>query len=118
METQAAVIVFGRSVGLHNFRYKHLLGLGGGDGKAYAAVNESAPYGDSFEVEKIECVNHVTKRMGTALRNLVEKQKAIEQPIGGRGKLTEKRIKQLTNYYGRAIRDNPGDLNKMEQALF
>ncbi|XP_076451528.1 uncharacterized protein LOC143287427 [Babylonia areolata] len=116
METKAAVIMFGRSVELHNFRYKHL--LGDGDAKAHAAVNESAPYGDGFLVEKIECVNHVTKRMGTALRNLVEKQKAIKQPIGGRGKLTEKRIKQLTNYYGRAIKDHAGDLSKMEQAVW
>ncbi|XP_076449178.1 uncharacterized protein LOC143285666 [Babylonia areolata] len=93
METQAAVIMFGRSVELHNFRYKHL--LGDGDAKAHNAVNESAPYGDGSNVEKIECVNHVTKRMGTALQNLVEKQKAIKQPTGGRGKMTEN--KQLTN---------------------
>ncbi|KAK7490702.1 hypothetical protein BaRGS_00018119 [Batillaria attramentaria] len=44
--------------------------------------------------------------METALRTLVEKRKAQKLPTGGGGKLTEQRIKQLTNYYGRVIKDN------------
>ena len=116
METQAALRMWGRSMDLHNLRYKYM--LTDGDAKAYSAVCDDAPYGEDFVIEKLDCVNHVTKRMGTALRNLVEKQKSMKQPIGGRGKLTEERIKQLTNYYGRAIKDNKGDLHKMEQAVW
>ncbi|KAL8574975.1 hypothetical protein ACOMHN_064506 [Nucella lapillus] len=111
METGAAVIRFGRSLELLNFRCTHL--LGDGDVKAHAAVNEEAPYGDC-SIERMEGVNYVTKRMGTALRTLVEKQKATKRPIGGRRKPIEARIKQLTNYYGRAIKDHSGDLNTME----
>ncbi|KAL8594968.1 hypothetical protein ACOMHN_038765 [Nucella lapillus] len=99
------------SLELLNFRCTHL--LGDGDAEAHAAVNEDAPYGDC-SIERIECVNHVTKRMGTALRTLVEKQKSTKRPIGGREKPTEARVKQLTNYYGRAIKDNSGDLNTMQ----
>lgn len=69
-------------------------------------------------VEKIERVNHVTKRMGTALRWLVEKEEAVKDPTGGRGKLTDERIKKLTNSYGRAIKDNSGDVQAMERAVW
>ena len=32
---------------------------------------QSKPYGDGVEIEKKECVGHIQKRMGCALRNLV-----------------------------------------------
>ena len=114
METKAAVIMFSRSKELHKFRYTKM--VGDGDAKAHAAVVGVSPYGD-LEVEKEECINHVTKRMGTALRNMVEKSKAEGEQLGGRGRLTEERIKKLTNYYGKAIKDNRNDLDKMEQAV-
>ena len=56
--------------------------------------------------------------MGTACRNLVAKKKAQGQPIGGRGKLTELRIKELTNYYGSAIKNNKGDIVAMRTAVW
>ena len=40
------------------------------------------------------------------------------QPIGGKGKLTDLRIKKLTNYYGRAIKDSRGDLTAMQDAVW
>ena len=52
-----------------------------------------------------------------AVHKLVRKQKAVKDPIGGRGKLTEKRIAALTSYYGRAIKDNAGDLEGMKNAV-
>lgn len=115
METQAAVIMFSRSAQLHKFRYTKM--LSDGDAKAHAAVLAVDPYGE-HKVEKEECVNHVTKRMGTALRTLLEKSKAQGKPLGGRGKLTDERVKKLTNYYGRAIKDHAGNLDAMEQAVW
>ena len=97
MEMEGAVIIFRRSIQLHGFRYSQM--LGDGDAKTYARVCEDDPY-DGRPIEKLECVNHVTKRMETALRNLVQNKKAQGQPIGGKGKLTDLRIKKLTNYYG------------------
>ena len=116
METEAAVVMWGRSLQLHSFQYMEM--LGDGDGKAHGKVNGLHPYGPEASIKKIECVNHVTKRMGTALRTLVEKRKAQKLPIGGRGKLTDDRIKKLTNYYGRAIKDNAGTLKAMEDAVW
>ena len=94
MEVEGAAILFRRSVALHGLRYTQM--LGDGDAKTYKKLLDIDPY-ESQPTEKLECINHVTKRMGTALRSLVEKQKAQGEPFGGRGKLTDVRIKQLTN---------------------
>lgn len=54
-------------------------------------------------------MGHVQKRMGKHLLNLKSRTKgklADGQPIGGRGRLTEGKIKQLQKYYGLAIRQN------------
>ncbi|XP_076439059.1 uncharacterized protein LOC143277962 [Babylonia areolata] len=112
MEMEGAVKIFQRSVELHGFRYTEM--LGDGDAKTYKRLLEADPYG-GYPIQKIECINHVTKRMGTALRALVQKQKSMSQPIGGRGNPTDLRIKKLTNYYGRAIKDNVGDLGPVAQ---
>ena len=115
MEMEGAAILFQQSVQLHGFRYSEM--LGDGDAKTHARLLQEDPY-DGRPVEKLECVNHVTKRLGTALRNLAEKKKAQGEPVGGHGKLTEIRIKELTNYYGRAIKDNSGDLEAMKTAVW
>lgn len=114
MEMEGAVILFSRSEE-KGFRYTQM--LGDGDAKTHAKLLEEDVY-DGRPIEQIECVNHVTKRLGTALRTLVEKQKAQGQPIGGKGKLTAERIKKLTNYYGRAIKDHKGDLDAMVNAVW
>lgn len=43
--------------------------LGDEDSKSFSAVLASDPYGD-VTVEKLECIGHVSKRMGTRLRKL------------------------------------------------
>ena len=115
METKAAVIMFSRSPELHSMRYTTM--LSDGDAKAFSAVTSEDPY-NGVPIEKEECVNHVTKRMGAALRTLLEKAKAQGKPLGGRGKLTEDVVKKLTNYYGKAIKDNANNITKMEQAVW
>ncbi len=55
-----------------------------------------------------ECVGHVQKRMGTALRKLKSqkgKKKLMDgKTIGGAGRLTGAKIDKLQVYYGLAIR--------------
>ena len=54
-------------------------------------------------------MGHVQKRMGKHLLNLKASTKGkLEdgKPIGGHGRLTEVKIKQLQKYYGLAIRQN------------
>ena len=48
------------------------------------------------------------------MRNL----KKTEKNIGGKGKLTDKIIDRLQNYYGIAIRSNVGDAKAMKDAIY
>ena len=62
---------------------------------------------------KQECIEHIQKRVGTALRKLKK-----ENPgLGGKGKLTDSLIDKMQNYYGIAIRANVGNLNEMKNAF-
>jgi len=77
-----------------------------GDNKAFNAVENMY---DGCKVEKLDCVGHVQKHMGKHLMNLKATTKgklADGKPIGGKGCLTEGRIKHLQKYYGLAIRQN------------
>ena len=61
------------------------------------------------KVLKLDCVGHVQKRMGKALRDL-QKQKGKLQDgksVGGKsGRLTKSAIEKLQKYYGNAIRNH------------
>ena len=67
MEVEAAVL-WGQSVERHEVRYVCV--IADGDYKAYDTVCEQMPYGPEINIAKEECVNHVSKRLGTALRTL------------------------------------------------
>lgn len=66
--------------------------------------------------KKKECVGHVQKRMGTQLWAV----KKTNKSIGGKGsgKLTDKLIKDLTVYYGLAIRRHPNSAEDMKKAVW
>ena len=49
------------------------------------------PYGDNITISKLDCVNHVNKRMGKGLRNLKKSSKVVK---GGAGGLTDPMIKK------------------------
>ena len=61
-------------------------------------------------VVKLDCIGHVQKRLGKALRELKKKTKgklADAKAIGGKGhRLSDKTIDKLQQYYGKAIRSN------------
>ena len=73
METEGASILFGRSAEKHNLRYNPF--IGDGDSKAYNRVLREKPYGPDFQIKKEECIGHIQKKMGTRLRNLINKMK-------------------------------------------
>ena len=72
-------------------------------------------------LKKGECVGHVQKRLGTHLRNLRTKLKGTKlsdgKPLIGKGRLTEKIINLLQNYYGMAIRQNAKTVPEMRKAI-
>ncbi|XP_070175236.1 uncharacterized protein [Littorina saxatilis] len=64
MEQEAAKVLWGRSVRSHNFRYTEM--LCDGYSSAFKAVVELDPY-PGVQVEKLDCINHAHKRMGSAV---------------------------------------------------
>lgn len=81
---------------------------------------DARPYGN-VDIQKIECVGHVQKRMGKRLRDLKKNAKgrvlADGKTIGGKGRLTDVEIQKIQAYYGNAIRGNTNDLVKMRAAV-
>lgn len=120
MEVSGVVDIFTRSEMLYNVRY--IKYLGDGDTASFSTVSQLKPYGPECVIEKLECVGHVQKRMSTRLLKLKSKKGRQElsdgKTIGGRGRLTGAAIKQISIYYGLAIRRNTGSLQKMKEAVW
>ncbi|XP_057293982.1 uncharacterized protein LOC130622537 [Hydractinia symbiolongicarpus] len=115
MESVGAVTMFKRSIEKHNVKEY----LGDGDTSSFVDVTKANVYKDqNVEPIKLECVGHVQKRLGTRLRNLVKAHKGTDTPLAGKGKLTEKTINSMQNYYGNAIRSNTDNLYGMKKAVY
>lgn len=75
---------------------------------------------DCPRVMKLDCIGHVQKRAGTALREFRKKNSGKLKdglPVGGRKhRLTDNCVDKLQSNYGKAIRRNvkPGDLSSDE----
>ena len=111
MEPEGARRIFNRSVSSHNLQYTEF--YGDGDSKSFSAVEDIYEKDYGVVVQKKECVGHVQKRLGTALRKLKKETKGL----GGKGKLTDSMIDKLQNYYGIAIRSNSGNLESMKKDI-
>lgn len=68
MEVDGMVRIFKRSVAEKGVRYKFY--IGDGDTKTFLQLSKSLPYGNDLQIEKVECVGHIQKRMGSRLRKL------------------------------------------------
>ncbi|KAL8615826.1 hypothetical protein ACOMHN_048534 [Nucella lapillus] len=99
MEVEAACVLWRHSVEHYKLRYTVL--LSDGDAKTFTELTNIKPYGDEVHIEKEECINHVSKRLGSALRNLVADCRKKSVTLGGRGhgQLTQNAISKLTIYY-------------------
>lgn len=111
---------FGNVVKVENYVILSL--LGDGDCSSYntlCAMNDgNGIYGEGIPVRKEKCVNHFHKRMGTAIRKLVDEstvehttkkgKKINKRLFTGKGKFTKGVIEKLQDYYGRAVRRNQG----------
>lgn len=116
MEPAAAQRMLQRSL-QSGFRYINI--ISDGDSSTIIAIkslnNNTGPYGAEHQIVKEECVNHVSKRLGTGLRNLL-KQTAVEviggkrkrKTMGGKNKLTEHVITRLQHYFGISVRRKTG----------
>ena len=117
MEGSGAVEIFENSIEKHSLIYNEY--LGDGDTSSFKDVVNAEPYKDFGVIpKKLECVRHIQKRLGTRLRKLVKDHKSKDKKsLSGKGKLTEKVINSLQNYYGIAIRSNPDQLYAMKRSV-
>ncbi|GFW05130.1 uncharacterized protein TNCV_599241 [Trichonephila clavipes] len=119
MECRGVLSIFQRSETSRKACYTQY--LGDGDSKGFLTIKEAKVYGDT-EVEKLECVGHVQKRMGTRLRNILKMSKGIKlsdgKNISGRGRLTLKEVDSIQHYYGLAIRKDLSSVEDMKRAIW
>ena len=115
MEVECATRIWKRSISENRLRYTVM--LCDGDSKAFDAVSSLNIYGEANKLTKEDCINHVSKRMGTALMNLISESKVQKDSIGGKGKLTQVKIKKIQNYYGRAIKDYSNDIPLLKKRI-
>jgi hypothetical protein len=117
MEQGASEILWKRSIEKHRFRYTEM--IGDGDSSTYKNLVKLNVYGDDHPIIKEECVNHISKRFGKGLRELVKDKRKEGMTLGGKGtgKLTAGKIDKLTVYYGRAVRGNSTSVDDMRKAI-
>ena len=116
MEAVGAVNIFCSSIEKHGLIYENY--IGDGDTTSFKEVVDAKPY-EKYGItpKKLECVGHIQKRLGNRLRVLRKSYQNSKTPLSGRGKLTDKVINSLQNYFGLAIRQNSGNLYAMKKAI-
>ncbi|KAJ4442731.1 hypothetical protein ANN_04322 [Periplaneta americana] len=117
MEMEAAIKMWNRS---QDFGLRYTSLLSDGDAKTFNKLCALKPYGPEHKIEKQECVNHVGKRLGTALRTVVLDSGKQGQQLGGRahGSLKSVTINKLQKYYTKAIYRNKGDTEATKTAIY
>ena len=85
----------------------------------FNVVRTSKPYGD-IDIEKDECIGHVQKRLGKALRDLKKKSGKDKlsggKPLCVKSRLTENYMGELQAYSGKATR-KVSDLQGMAKTI-
>lgn len=102
MESDILVEGFRAAEVMHGLRYMHM--IGDGDSSVLANIQTGVP-GWGMYVTKIECANHSVK----CYRNRLEKIVQDFPKYKGKGKLTQRAIKRLTNGARCAIKINSKD---------
>ncbi|CAB3995288.1 Hypothetical predicted protein [Paramuricea clavata] len=121
MEAVSAVDIFSRSIATRKLKYTTF--VGDGDSSSFGRVKEALDnkFGAAYEIKKEECVGHVQKRLGSGLRrykNDMKGKKLLDgKSVGGKGRLTDKVIDTMQNYYDKAIWGNKGNLEGMRTTI-
>ena len=120
MESTGALAIWKRSVSKNMLRYTQM--ISDGDSKIFKLLSDQLPMVRPNLVSKHECVGHVQKRMGTALREKAKEKFVNERGervrMREKGRITDKTIKLLIRYYGKAIRSSTGVCAAMQDAAW
>ena len=121
MERDGAIEIFTCSIEKHNLCYTTY--GGDGDSSSYAAVKKATEdkYGD-YPLVKEDCVGHVQKRMGSALRSYKNGGRGTKLSNGkgvvGTGWLTDAVVDHMQTYHGYAIRNNKGNTTEITNVIW
>ena len=111
------LVIYKRSVEERCLRYTTYLD---GDSKSFQDVVNVNPY-PGKTCNRYECVGHVQKRVTAHLNTLIQEYKGVvlvdKIKLYRKGRLTQKTINILYNYYGMVIRRNAGDLYGMKKDI-
>ncbi len=80
MQAAGALRIFQRSYISRGLKYKNM--LGDGDSFTYNNIVESKPYDEECIPNKLECIGHVQKRVGSRLQKLKNSSKGIKLSDG------------------------------------
>ncbi|GFR72993.1 hypothetical protein ElyMa_005719700 [Elysia marginata] len=69
MQVKATEVLWSRCIQRHKHQYTTMVSDSGL--KAHLRLLQLQPYGPNEEIQKEDCINHIRKRLGAALRNLV-----------------------------------------------
>ena len=118
MEASGVAECFQSSIQNRMLRYTQL--IWDGDSKTHQSILTVDLYSGT-PVEKLECIRHIQKQIGSRLRNLRSKHKeklSDGKGISVHGRLTEKMINKLQNLYGIVLRQNvKKTVHKMKVAI-
>ena len=81
------------------------------------ALNTEKVYGDT-PIIKEDCINHVAKRMWTAIDTLKKKLQGTPDSISGRGKLTKEVQDKLSAYYASQLKSNAPVVKAMRDGVY
>ena len=127
METEAAKVMWARSMDLIGAQYTSI--LGDGDAAVLSALNTLQPYGADVTIEKRECINHMSKRMFKGLEKVVKESSTkgnastsskpqVTTSLSGKGKLTTAKMKKWSQYYRNAVVKNAPDVEATRHAIW
>ena len=98
VEESGLKVCFMTSIKTNKLQYTDY--IGDWDSKSYNDIYHADPY-RGIVVNKLECIGHIQKRVGTRLRNLkAANTKTVlsdRKKLSGQGRLTEKIINKLQN---------------------
>ena len=122
MERDGAVEMFLQSIDKNNLKYSEY--IGDDNFNSFGAVKKALgeKYGDEYVVRKQDCIRHIKKRMGSALRAYKSNRKGSVLPDGKTvdvvGRFTDKIIGRIQTYYGYAVQNNKGNDEKIVKAIW
>ena len=120
MESTGALAIWKQSVSKNMLEYTQM--ISDGDSKIFSLLSDQLPMVRPNLVSKHEYVGHVQKSMGTALREKAKEKFVNERGecmrMRWKGRITDKTIKLLTRYYGKAIRSSTGVSAAMQDAAW